>query len=153
MKKTTFIGILSFVVFCFILSSCNTDNTDVLKTGGLENKARIFCYDENEKNVAAVHVCGDYIKVISTLVGGGSKYYKYTNKGTEEIHCPVVGPDSMSKECKELTFNKLECTEICTGQQEIKSFEECIEAGYPALESWPKQCRVPGGVTFTEDRT
>lgn len=34
---------------------------------------------------------------------------------------------------------------------EIKSFEECISAGYPVLESYPRQCRTPDGKSFTED--
>ncbi len=35
--------------------------------------------------------------------------------------------------------------------QEITSFEECVEAGYPVTESHPRQCKVPGGEKFTED--
>lgn len=30
----------------------------------------------------------------------------------------------------------------------ISSYEECIEAGYPALESYPEQCRTPDGKHF-----
>ncbi|MDZ7726063.1 MAG: Gmad2 immunoglobulin-like domain-containing protein [Candidatus Campbellbacteria bacterium] len=33
----------------------------------------------------------------------------------------------------------------------ITSFEECVEAGYPVMESYPEQCSVPGGETFTRD--
>ena len=32
----------------------------------------------------------------------------------------------------------------------INSFEECISAGYPALEIYPRQCRTPDGKSFTE---
>ena len=32
----------------------------------------------------------------------------------------------------------------------ITTFEECIAAGYPAMESYPRKCAVPGGPTFTE---
>ncbi|MDD3399734.1 MAG: Gmad2 immunoglobulin-like domain-containing protein [Candidatus Pacebacteria bacterium] len=35
--------------------------------------------------------------------------------------------------------------------QDINNFEECAEAGYPVMESYPRQCRVPEGETFTED--
>lgn len=31
----------------------------------------------------------------------------------------------------------------------INSFEECVAAGYPVMESYPPQCAVPGGETFT----
>jgi hypothetical protein len=33
----------------------------------------------------------------------------------------------------------------------ISSFEECAAAGYPIMESYPRQCAVPGGETFVED--
>ena len=33
---------------------------------------------------------------------------------------------------------------------EIDSFEKCAAAGYPVMESYPRQCAVPGGPTFTE---
>jgi hypothetical protein len=31
----------------------------------------------------------------------------------------------------------------------ITSFEECVAAGYPVLESYPEQCATPDGTTFT----
>jgi hypothetical protein len=33
----------------------------------------------------------------------------------------------------------------------INSFEECASAGYPVLESYPRQCKTPDGRSFTED--
>lgn len=33
----------------------------------------------------------------------------------------------------------------------ITSFQECIDAGYPVMESYPRQCSIPGGETFTEE--
>lgn len=30
----------------------------------------------------------------------------------------------------------------------ITSFQECVDAGYPVLESFPEQCRTPDGSTF-----
>lgn len=33
----------------------------------------------------------------------------------------------------------------------INSFEECVAAGYPIMTSYPGQCRVPGGKSFTEN--
>ncbi len=33
----------------------------------------------------------------------------------------------------------------------INNFFECLEAGYLVMESYPRQCRVPNGETFTED--
>lgn len=33
----------------------------------------------------------------------------------------------------------------------VSSFDECVEAGYPVLESYPPQCKTPDGRTFAED--
>ncbi len=34
---------------------------------------------------------------------------------------------------------------------EIKSFEECVSAGNPVMESYPRQCRTVNGQTFVEE--
>lgn len=34
---------------------------------------------------------------------------------------------------------------------EISSFEECVDAGYPVQESYPRKCAIPDGQTFTEE--
>ncbi len=34
---------------------------------------------------------------------------------------------------------------------DINNFEECAKVGYPILESYPRQCKMPDGKTFTED--
>jgi hypothetical protein len=36
---------------------------------------------------------------------------------------------------------------------EINSFEECIAAGYPIMESYPEQCKIPDGTLFTKQMT
>lgn len=33
----------------------------------------------------------------------------------------------------------------------VASFDECISAGYPVLETYPRQCRTPDGKNFVED--
>jgi hypothetical protein len=33
----------------------------------------------------------------------------------------------------------------------IDSFDECVGAGYPVMESYPRQCRTPAGRTFVEE--
>lgn len=35
--------------------------------------------------------------------------------------------------------------------EEIASFDECVAAGYPIMESYPAQCKTPDGETFTQD--
>ena len=37
------------------------------------------------------------------------------------------------------------------GPSIITSFSECANAGYPIMESYPRQCRTPGGKTFIEE--
>jgi hypothetical protein len=36
-------------------------------------------------------------------------------------------------------------------QKEVASFSECVEAGYPVMESYPRQCKDSKGNSFTED--
>lgn len=36
-------------------------------------------------------------------------------------------------------------------QPAVSSFKECIDKGYPVMESYPRQCRTPDGKTFTGD--
>jgi len=43
-----------------------------------------------------------------------------------------------------MCFNGAACAKV------IGNFEECVAAGYPVMESYPRQCRVPGGPSFTE---
>ena len=52
------------------------------------------------KDVAAVYVCGPYIKVVSKLPGAGATYHSedLRNKFT----CPVVAPEHISEECKQV---------------------------------------------------
>jgi hypothetical protein len=39
-----------------------------------------------------------------------------------------------------------------TGQpQTVTTFEQCVEAGNPVMESYPRQCRTPEGQSFTEN--
>lgn len=38
-------------------------------------------------------------------------------------------------------------------QKEILSFEDCLTAGYPIMESYPRQCKTPDGRTFAEEIT
>lgn len=33
----------------------------------------------------------------------------------------------------------------------VSNFEECVEADYPVMESYPPQCKTPDGRTFTQD--
>ena len=34
---------------------------------------------------------------------------------------------------------------------EVRSFEDCAAAGYPVMESYPRQCKTPDGRTYAEE--
>ncbi|MFC1753759.1 hypothetical protein ACFL96_10270 [Thermoproteota archaeon] len=38
----------------------------------------------------------------------------------------------------------------CGSHKVVNSFEECVAAGMPVMESYPRQCRAPDGQVFTE---
>ena len=62
-----------------------------------------------------------FILLIIIIIGGAALYFIFPEK-TEEPPLP-----------------------------EISSFEECVSAGYPIMESYPRKCKAPSGKTFTED--
>jgi len=75
----------------------------------IEDKARTFC---NTTNVAKVYVCGNNIRTVSSLMGGGSTFYD--ENGTKIVQCPLVAPDSMSSQCRLLLLgNNCVEKEIC----------------------------------------
>jgi hypothetical protein len=41
-------------------------------------------------------------------------------------------------------------TELPYDEEQIVSFDDCVAAGYPVQESYPRQCRTPGGKSFVE---
>lgn len=49
-----------------------------------------------------------------------------------------------------LAYNAINNRQNNTPNPSIGSFEECVAAGYPIMETYPAQCRTPEGTTFTE---
>ena len=86
-----------------------------------------YCSD---KSIGKVYSCdGGYIKLEYNNLGGGITWLK----GNEEIRCPVVGPDSMSPECKVLQENPPACTLAVTCPERNETdgngqagFTECL---------------------------
>lgn len=35
--------------------------------------------------------------------------------------------------------------------KDMASFQECVNAGYPVMESYPRRCKILNGKTFTEN--
>lgn len=48
----------------------------------------------------------------------------------------------ISNQSAEKYFDKIEV---------IDSYDKCVAAGYPVMESYPTQCRTPDGKTFIND--
>ncbi len=43
------------------------------------------------------------------------------------------------------------CTVVCPTPAEITGFDDCVAAGNPVMESYPRQCRTSDGSTFVEE--
>ena len=52
------------------------------------------------RDVAAVYVCGPYIKVVSKVPGAGATYYSEDLR--KKFTCPVVAPEHISEECRQI---------------------------------------------------
>jgi hypothetical protein len=70
--------------------------------------AQEYCSVEN---VVSVYVCGEYIKTVSRLLGGGVSYHQLD---VESFSCPVVAPEYVSESCAELA--DVSCKEICSSE-------------------------------------
>ena len=64
----------------------------------------------------------------------------------------MIGDNKMKKLLLILSLVGLMFLVGCTEQPQITNFEECVAAGNPAMESYPRQCRDPvTDTTFTEE--
>ena len=61
----------------------------------------------------------------------------------------ACAPDN-SHEVKICDCGEAKCFDGNTCVPAVHSFQECVEAGYPVMESHPRQCKTPDGRTFTE---
>jgi hypothetical protein len=70
----------------------------VLENGDLSDRAELLC---SNSNVASVEISRStqMIKVIHSFLGGGVTYY---TQNETSFSCPVVGPDAVSQECKDV---------------------------------------------------
>ncbi|GAI55743.1 unnamed protein product, partial [marine sediment metagenome] len=66
----------------------------------------------------------------------------------------LIGPcgcsPENSHEVKVCDCGEKKCFDGNTCVPEVYSFNDCIKAGYPVMESYPRQCKTPDGRTFTE---
>lgn len=40
---------------------------------------------------------------------------------------------------------------VIAPSKDVLSFEDCVRAGYPVMESYPRQCKTPDGRTYAEE--
>ncbi len=107
----------------------------------VEEQARAFCGAEN---VANIFTCGPYVRVVSSLLGGGSTFYQ---DGQKIAQCPVVAPDAMSEQCRLLLLgnNCVEQEVGCNGTMVGNDTDAhgCIpSAGYSWCEPKQKCLRI-----------
>ncbi|ODS39279.1 MAG: hypothetical protein A7316_05940 [Candidatus Altiarchaeales archaeon WOR_SM1_86-2] len=122
------------------LGSCLIENS---RHCGNEGQCNCYCYPETvpegTKDCATDDDCVVFGETGDCNCGCYNKDNPPSGTGGE---CFCSAPDS----CKCVNGK-------CEGvfEEEIESFEECVEAGHPVMESYPPRCAVPGGPTFTED--
>lgn len=71
----------------------------------------------------------------------------------------VIGGDKDSRNCLigagySWNESEKECVREWENGEEryqVRSFQNCIDAGYPVLETYPQQCKTLSGRSFTED--
>ena len=74
-----------------------------------------------EPNVEAVYICnGNVVRVVSSLLGGGSTFYKPDGRVVE---CPVVAPTNMGAECMQMMVpNYCPDEEVCGASDATEIF-------------------------------
>ena len=82
--------------------------TIILIIGCQTETQKKYCNQKN--NVHSVHECGELIKIVSSLEGGGVIFEK--PDGTK-IQCPVVALETMTEECQELIYHTTCGPNIC----------------------------------------
>lgn len=119
MNKTTSIAFISLLVAVLAAIAYNTLRNSETPEDMLIY-AQQFCDNETTAVVELSQSTG-YVKVTSTLLGGGSTYHSPSK--TEEVRCPVVGPDAMTDECTAL-MEVSDWDVICSTTSTMPSAEE-----------------------------
>ncbi|MDD1670309.1 MAG: hypothetical protein LUQ67_03200 [Methanomicrobiales archaeon] len=98
----------------------------------IESEAEAGCFASGGSVGAAV-CCLSVDDFPDTCLVGACGCSAENSHGVQTCNCPTG-----------TCFNGTACT------AQVTSFAECVAAGYPVMESYPRQCRVPGGPTFVE---
>jgi hypothetical protein len=153
--------LLTGIIFSILLFGCTAQDAPEEPIGGQRDEHGClgpagYSYDadvgactrnweikeENQKQAAKIAV--DFIR---------SEYGEKVKLGLTVVEvilakCPgcfVVKLSTINHEMTTVNINNWEVAE-----DEINSFEDCVNAGNPVMESYPRQCRA-GDRTFTEE--
>lgn len=97
-------------IWCEPKQKCIVPSEEDCSAGSnVDGTAKKFC---SSGNFSAVFICGDRVRALSRLDGGGSIFYDQFGNYLDQ--CPVVALDSMSERCKQMMWNN-SCNEkqIC----------------------------------------
>jgi hypothetical protein len=83
--------------WCEGLSRCILSSSENCTAPAASPYVAIVQENCGKANVSSVSICGEYVKVVSSLDGGGITFYK---PGSAPVVCPLVSPGSMGNECK-----------------------------------------------------
>jgi len=85
---------------------------------------------------------------LETFENGGLKKHVTKNSNTGLVACTMDAKLCPDGSAVGRSGSKCEFT-LCPGESTINSFTACEAAGYPVMESYPRQCRA-NNTTFTE---
>jgi len=94
-------GATAGYVWCEGLSKCILPSVENCTAPAASPFVAIVQENCGKPNVASVSICGNYVKVASSLDGGGAIFYMPGN--STPTRCPLVSPGSESAQCKELS--------------------------------------------------
>jgi len=82
------------------------------------------------------------VAIIGIIVAIQGIVVNQAQQALDEYQQKVSSLETIEKEKQQITKEP--------SQSSITNFEECIAAGNPAMESYPRQCRTPDGKHFVE---
>lgn len=147
MKKIIVVLVIVFIVGCtdkFI--GGHRDRHGCLGDGGYSWNEEVgacireWKLDGNQKQAAKISVAPLSYSVTITQV--------------DVLRCPGCFMIHMQRndnsDTLEITLENLEVKDIAYNKIKISNFQECVDAGNPVMESYPRQCRTDDGKTYTE---
>lgn len=96
----------------------------------------------------------DSIKITQCLIDTDCVLFGKTGECNCGCYLEADLPSDTGEECfcqapTDCTCLNGKCEGVFEIQAEINSFEDCVNAGNPVMESYPPQCRTQDGRTFT----